>query len=112
MAAPKPGATPQNTGDPEILAISLPAQIGAFQMEVPKPSPNALYALSIGSNDVLDILANPGLAAQQQTTDVDTAVANEISFVKGAERHGGAGQRQRHAFGRARYGGLATRQRI
>ena len=76
------GATPQNTGDPEILAISLPAQIGAFQMEVLKPSPKALYTLSIGSNDVFDILANPGLAAQQQTTDVDTAVANEISFVQ------------------------------
>src|ERR1700684_1383316 len=41
------GATPQNTGDPEILAISLPARIGAFQIEVLKPSPNALYTLSI-----------------------------------------------------------------
>lgn len=53
-----------------------------FQTEVPKPSPNALYTLSIGSNDVLDILASPGLTAQQQTTDVDDAVANEIAFVK------------------------------
>ncbi len=76
------GTTPQNASDPEILALSLPAQIVEFQTEVPKPSPNALYTLSIGSNDVLDILASPGLTAQQQTTDVDDAVANEIAFVK------------------------------
>src|SRR5580704_8268945 len=76
------GTTPQNASDPEILAISLPAQIVAFQTEVPKPSPNALYTLSIGSNDVLDILASPSLTAQQQITDVDDAVANEIAFVK------------------------------
>jgi hypothetical protein len=43
----------------------------AFQTEAPRPSPNALYTLSIGSNDVLDILASPGLTTQQQTTDVD-----------------------------------------
>jgi phospholipase/lecithinase/hemolysin len=54
----------------------------AFQTEAPRPSPNALYTLSIGSNDVLDILASPGLTTQQQTTDVDDAVANEIAFVK------------------------------
>jgi phospholipase/lecithinase/hemolysin len=76
------GTTPQNASDPEILAISLPAQIVEFQTAVPKPSPNALYTLSIGSNDVLDILASPGLTAQQQTNDVDDAVANEIAFVK------------------------------
>jgi phospholipase/lecithinase/hemolysin len=76
------GTTPQNASDPEILAISLPAQIVEFQTAVSKPSPNALYTLSIGSNDLLDILASPGLTAQQQTTDVDDAVANEIAFVK------------------------------
>jgi phospholipase/lecithinase/hemolysin len=57
------GTTPQNASDPEILAISLPAQIVEFQTAVPKPSPNALYTLSIGSNDVLDILASPGLTS-------------------------------------------------
>jgi hypothetical protein len=46
------------------------------------PSSNALYTVSIGSNDVLDILANPGLSAQQQTDDINASVANEIGFVK------------------------------
>src|SRR5208283_756959 len=76
------GATPQNASDPEILAISLPAQIVQFQTEVRTPSANALYTLSIGSNDLLEILGATGLSAQQQTTDVNNAVANEISFVK------------------------------
>jgi phospholipase/lecithinase/hemolysin len=76
------GTTPQNAGDVPIKAVSLPAQADAFHTAVPNPSATALYTLSIGSNDVLDILANPGLTTQQQTTDVNDAVANEISFVK------------------------------
>nr|WP_294506784.1 SGNH/GDSL hydrolase family protein [uncultured Rhodopila sp.] len=76
------GATPQNANDPQITAISLPAQLTQFQTQVSKPSANALYTLSIGSNDLLDILSTPGLSTQQQTTDVNDAVANEISFIK------------------------------
>jgi phospholipase/lecithinase/hemolysin len=75
------GATPQNASDPEILGISLPAQLAEFEAGVLKPSANALYTLSIGANDILDILGNPSLTAAQQTTDVNDAVANEISFV-------------------------------
>src|SRR5271165_410507 len=76
------GPTPQNANDPEIQAISLPAQIVQFQAEVPRASANALYTLSIGANDLLDILSTNGLTTQQQTTDVNDSVANEISFVK------------------------------
>ena len=82
------GPTPQNASDPEILAISLPTQLAQFQTEVPRPSANALYALSIGSNDLLDILASPGLTAQQQTVDVNDAVANEMTFIRGLEGDG------------------------
>ena len=40
------GTTPQNASDPEILAISLPAQIVAFQTEVPKTiAERALYTV-------------------------------------------------------------------
>jgi phospholipase/lecithinase/hemolysin len=76
------GPTPQNANDPEVQEISLPSQIVQFQTAVPSPSANALYTLSIGSNDLLDILGNTGLTAQQQAVDVSDAVANEISFVK------------------------------
>ncbi len=75
------GTTPQNSNDLKIQAVSLPAQLTDFQTGVPGPSASALYTLSIGSNDLLDILANTGLTAQQQTDDVNDAVANEITFV-------------------------------
>jgi len=76
------GATPQNANNPGVLALSLPSQLSQFQAAVGKPSANALFTVSVGSNDILDILSAPGLSAQQQTADVDAAVANEVSFVK------------------------------
>jgi phospholipase/lecithinase/hemolysin len=76
------GSTPQNANEAQTAALSLPAQLAQFQALVPKPSANALYTLSIGSNDVLDILSNPGLTAAQQATDVSAAVSNEVSFIK------------------------------
>ncbi len=75
------GAAPENT-DPGVLAISLPTQLAQFKAQVPTPPANALYTVSIGANDLFGILANTGLSAQQQTADVDAAVANEISFVQ------------------------------
>ncbi len=76
------GPTPQNASDPTVQAISLPAQLAQFQAKVPSPTANALYTVSIGSNDLLDIIADTALTAQQQTTDLDAAVANEIGFIK------------------------------
>jgi phospholipase/lecithinase/hemolysin len=82
------GPTPQNAGDPEIQAISLPAQLVQFETAVPHPAANALYTLSIGANDLLSILADTGLSAQQQTADVTDAVANEVSFVNDLVKDG------------------------
>jgi phospholipase/lecithinase/hemolysin len=76
------GPTPQNASDPEIQAISLPSQFTQFQTAVSDPAANALYTVSIGANDLLDILGETSLTSQQQATDVSDAVANEISFVK------------------------------
>ena len=75
------GSTPQNANLPAYAAISLPAQLSEFQTREPNPSGNALYTLSVGANDIDDILATTTLTAQQQTTDVNDAVANEIAFV-------------------------------
>ncbi len=75
------GPEPQNASNPQYQALSLPAQLSEFRTRIPNPSPDALYTLSIGANDLLDILADPTLTPQQQTTDVNTAVANEIAFV-------------------------------
>ncbi len=77
------GATPQNASNPEYQAVSLTAQLTQFAAQVTKPSANALFTLSIGANDLNDILADSSLSAQQQATDVSASVANEITFVKG-----------------------------
>ena len=76
------GSTPQNGGNTLITSISLSAQATQFETLVPFPSSNALYTLSIGANDLLDILRTPGLTAQQQANDISAAVANEITFVR------------------------------
>jgi phospholipase/lecithinase/hemolysin len=75
------GATPQNASEPDTIAISLPAQLTEFQARIPKPSATALYTVSVGGNDIFDILSNTSLTAAQQATDVNDAVANEISFL-------------------------------
>ena len=50
---------------------------------MPKPSANALYTLSIGANDLNDILCHirPDRAAADRRCE--RSVANEITFVKG-----------------------------
>ena len=75
------GAAPENT-DAGVLAISLPTQLTQFKAQVPTPPANALYAVSIGANDLFGILGDASLSAQQQTADVNAAVANEVSFVQ------------------------------
>ena len=74
------GSTPQNANLPAYAAVSLPAQLSEFRTREPNPSANALYTISVGSNDIDTILATT-LTAQQQTTDINAAVANEIAFV-------------------------------
>ncbi len=76
------GSTPQNASAPQYTAISLPAQLAQFKLQVPNPSPTALYTLSIGANDLDSILADSSLTSAQQTADINAAVGNEISFVK------------------------------
>ena len=75
------GSTPQNANTPQYAPISLPAQLSLFQTQVPKPSANALYTLSIGANDLDAILADTTLTPDQQSTDVNDAVANEVAFI-------------------------------
>jgi len=74
------GATPQDAGETSLALISLPAQLAQFQLDNPNPLANALYTISIGSNDLLDILAG-NVSASQQTIDVTDAVDNELSFL-------------------------------
>jgi phospholipase/lecithinase/hemolysin len=77
------GATPNHTVNP----TDLPSQISQFTDQVASPQPNALYALWIGSNDVLDITNNVTSPTQQQT-DVTDAVANEVTVIQSLAARG------------------------
>ena len=59
-----------------------------FLTQVPSPQPGALYAVWIGSNDVLDITNNSSLTPAQQQADVGAAVENEVSVISGMAAHG------------------------
>ncbi|MFO1029151.1 MAG: SGNH/GDSL hydrolase family protein [Acetobacteraceae bacterium] len=76
------GATPQDPNNKAVQAISLQAQLTQFKLAEPNPPANALYTISIGANDLNDILATGGLTAEQQAADVQASVANEIDFIK------------------------------
>jgi phospholipase/lecithinase/hemolysin len=70
-----------------INPIDLPSQLAQFVANVPNSSPNALYTVWAGSNDVLDIANSTETPAQQQTS-VQQAVANETATISGLVAHG------------------------
>jgi phospholipase/lecithinase/hemolysin len=71
------GATPLHAE----TAIDLPSQLTQFQFANPAPQADALYTLSIGSNDVLDALSAFATDPAAAIADVGDAVANEARFV-------------------------------
>jgi phospholipase/lecithinase/hemolysin len=78
------GQDPLHTTNP----ADLPAQLAQFVAADPNPQPNALYTLSIGSNDVLDAASTYSANPAAANADVAQAVANETAFVAGAAAHG------------------------
>jgi phospholipase/lecithinase/hemolysin len=78
------------TGATAVHALNptdLPSQLAQFELNVPNPSPNALYTVWAGSNDVLDIANSTETPAQQQAS-VQQAVTNEVGFINGLIAHG------------------------
>jgi phospholipase/lecithinase/hemolysin len=71
------GTTPLHTAD----ATDLPSQLAQFHAAVPNPQPDALYTVSIGSNDLFGALealpSNPAAAI----ATVQSAVVNVDNFV-------------------------------
>ena len=79
-----------NTGPTAVQPLNptdLPFQLAQFVANVPDPSPNALYTVWAGSNDVLDI-ANSSETAKQQDMNVQQAVRNETAVIDGLIAHG------------------------
>jgi phospholipase/lecithinase/hemolysin len=83
------GNTPQNSGNDTIGAINLPTQLSEFSAVSENAVSTALFTLSIGGNDIFDILSNTTLTAAQQATDVSDAVSNEVSAIKTMIKDGG-----------------------
>jgi phospholipase/lecithinase/hemolysin len=71
------GQTPVHMLNP----TDLPSQYAQFASQVSSPQPGALYALWIGSNDVLNIADNSSLTPAQQQADVVAAVNNESAVI-------------------------------
>lgn len=78
------GQTPVHTLNP----TDLMSQYTQFLKQAPSPQPGSLYAVWIGSNDVLDIANNTALTPAQQQTAVADAVNNEVAMIGGLAAHG------------------------
>jgi len=78
------GQTPVHTLNP----TDLTSQYAQFLAQAPSPQPGALYAMWIGSNDVLDITNNSSLTSTQQQQSVADAVNNEVATISGLAAHG------------------------
>src|SRR5215469_7557835 len=79
------------TGQTQVHTLNptdLPSQYGQFLAQVAAPQPGALYAVWIGSNDVLDIANDTSLTPDQQQANVAAAVNNEVSVIDGLVAHG------------------------
>jgi phospholipase/lecithinase/hemolysin len=75
------GPTPQTPSIDPVSFFSLLNQVSTFHTDVPSPTANALYTITIGGNDVFDILANTSLTTSQQSIDIAAAVSNEIAAI-------------------------------
>ncbi|HUN39728.1 MAG TPA: DUF4214 domain-containing protein [Acetobacteraceae bacterium] len=69
-------------------ASDLPSQYSQFLAQVRSPQAGALYAIWIGSNDVLDIAGDSSLSTAQQQEAVATAVNNEVTVINELVAHG------------------------
>ncbi len=72
----------------EASAISLSSQLTQFKAEVIAAPSEALYTLSIGTNDLYSILETPGVSSAEMINNVSTAVADAMSFVSALVKRG------------------------
>jgi phospholipase/lecithinase/hemolysin len=82
------GADTGQTSVHTLNPTDLTSQYTQFLKQAPSPVPGSLYAVWIGSNDVLDIASNTSLTQGQQQTAVADAVNNEIAVIGGLVAHG------------------------
>jgi phospholipase/lecithinase/hemolysin len=82
------GAETGQTSVHTLNPTDLTSQYQQFIKQAPSPVPGSLYAVWIGSNDVLDIANNTSLTPAQQQTAVADAVNNEVAVLGGLVAHG------------------------
>jgi len=83
-------ASPLESGITGVAAnvISLPSQLTQFESQVGAAPSDALYTLSIGTDDLVSIMQAPGSNAAGMIARVPEAVANVVSFVTGLAADG------------------------
>jgi phospholipase/lecithinase/hemolysin len=82
------GAETGQTSIHTLNPTDLMSQYMQFLQQSPSPVPGSLYAMWIGSNDVLDIANNTSLTPAQQQMAVSDAVNNEMAVIGGLVSHG------------------------
>jgi phospholipase/lecithinase/hemolysin len=68
--------------------IDLPSQLAQFIANVPHPSANALFTLSIGANDAIDAISAYANNPSGADADIQAAVNNESLFIQGLAADG------------------------
>ncbi len=87
------GMTTENS-DPTVQLYDLDAQLTTFEHDIPTPAPNALATLSIGGNDIIDLVGDTNFAtlygsgttlanvgATQAGMDIAQSVSVEAGFL-------------------------------
>ncbi len=82
------GAETGTVGTHIAIPADLPGQFAQFLIQDPSPSPNALYAVATGNNDILSILGESGQTPARAYAEIATAVSNEVSFLAALGAHG------------------------
>ncbi|MBV8093668.1 MAG: SGNH/GDSL hydrolase family protein [Acetobacteraceae bacterium] len=78
------GTTPVHTAN----LIDLPFQLTQFNQSVPNPNPNALYVVSAGSDDLLDMISAGPRQPSVLLANIASAVGNESQFISGLAARG------------------------
>ena len=66
----------------ELNAADLPTQLGVFEIDHADADPNALYTLSIGANDMFDVVTEFYRSPENALAAIQQAVGNEIDFIQ------------------------------
>lgn len=78
------GTTAAHSANP----LDLPSQLVQYKLQVPSPQSNALYAVAIGNNDVLDAVSTYATNPASGLAAIPQAVTNEVNAIANLAANG------------------------